>query len=210
MVAKDLTLAWRAVSLKIAENESYLIELDQQNGDGDLGLSLKNGFAAIVSYLEQASEADLGRLFMGSAKALNETSPSTLGTILSLGLTGMAKSLKGKTSADIADLAEAMKQGLANIEQKAGSKEGEKTILDALYPGVRTLWEHREEPSGTAWRAAAEAAAAGSENTRTMRAVHGRAAYYGDKSIGILDGGSAAGRLIFEALQEYAERGIRS
>jgi hypothetical protein len=33
-----------------------------------------------------------------------------------------------------------------------------------------------------------------------MRSVHGRAAYYGDKSIGILDGGSVAGRLIFEAV----------
>lgn len=31
-----------------------------------------------------------------------------------------------------------------------------------------------------------------------------RAAYYGDKSIGLLDGGSAAGRLVFESLAALA------
>lgn len=205
MVVKDLTPAWRAISRKIEENEAYLIELDQQNGDGDLGLSLKNGFTAIVRCLEASQEEDLGRLFMESAKALNETSPSTLGTILSLGLTGMAKALKGKTSANLEEIVKAMKQGLENIEKKAGSKEGEKTILDALYPAVRALSEYSGESLAAAWQAAAEAAAEGSENTKTMRAVHGRAAYYGDKSIGILDGGSVAGRLIFEALPEYFE-----
>jgi hypothetical protein len=36
-----------------------------------------------------------------------------------------------------------------------------------------------------------------------MKPVHGRAAYYGDKSIGLLDGGSAAGRLIFEGISAF-------
>ncbi|MCI8513630.1 MAG: dihydroxyacetone kinase subunit L [Lachnospiraceae bacterium] len=202
MTAKELRSAWKTISCKIAENEAYLIGLDQQNGDGDLGLSLKNGFAAIVRYLDETDEEDLGRLFMGSAKTLNEASPSTLGTILSLGLSGMAKNLRGKSSADTGEIAEAMKQGLENIEKKAGSKEGEKTILDALYPALRALEEHRTASPETAWQAAADAAASGSERTRSLRAVHGRAAYYGEKSIGILDGGSAAGRLIFEALAE--------
>ena len=49
---------------------------------------------------------------------------------------------------------------------------------------------------------AAEAAARGSESTANMPAVHGRAAYYGEKSIGLVDGGSVVGRLIFETLAE--------
>ena len=48
----------------------------------------------------------------------------------------------------------------------------------------------------------AEAAARGSESTANMPAVHGRAAYYGEKSIGLVDGGSVVGRLIFETLAE--------
>ena len=48
--------------------------------------------------------------------------------------------------------------------------------------------------------AAAEKAAQGSENTKEMKSVHGRAAYYTEQSIGILDGGSVVGKLIIEAL----------
>jgi hypothetical protein len=36
-----------------------------------------------------------------------------------------------------------------------------------------------------------------------MKSVHGRAAYYGEKSIGILDGGSVAGKLIFQGIYVY-------
>jgi hypothetical protein len=35
-----------------------------------------------------------------------------------------------------------------------------------------------------------------------MRSVHGRAAYYGDL-IGVQDGGSVAGALIFRAVSDY-------
>lgn len=52
------------------------------------------------------------------------------------------------------------------------------------------------------FKKAARAAAEGSERTRQMRSVHGRAAYYGDGSIGQLDGGSVVGRIIFETLAE--------
>jgi hypothetical protein len=36
-----------------------------------------------------------------------------------------------------------------------------------------------------------------------MRSVHGRAAYYGDKSLGIVDGGAVVGMLIFRSVAEY-------
>ena len=35
-----------------------------------------------------------------------------------------------------------------------------------------------------------------------MKAVWGRAAYYGEKSLGVLDGGSVVGALIFEAIKD--------
>ena len=47
---------------------------------------------------------------------------------------------------------------------------------------------------------AALAAAAGAESTRNMQAVHGRAAYYKEKSIGFMDGGAIVGKLIFEGI----------
>ncbi|MDR0400872.1 MAG: dihydroxyacetone kinase subunit L, partial [Treponema sp.] len=130
--------------------------------------------------------------------------PSSLGTIISFGFMGMAKALKGKEDAGAAELAAAMEAGLANIMEKAKSKPGEKTILDSLCPAVEALKAHAAEGRAAMYQAAARAAAEGSEASRNMRSVHGRAAYYGDKSIGVLDGGSVVGSLIFQGLEEWA------
>lgn len=187
---------------KITENKEYLILLDQQNGDGDLGLSMCGGFGAVCAYLASVEETDLGRVFMQASKTFNEAAPSSLGTILSIAMMGMAKKLKGKTEFTLVEMTEALQGGVDNIVAKAGSKPGEKTILDALDPAVCRLRECVGEGPAAACREAAEAAAQGSERTKQMKAVHGRAAYYAEKSIGVLDGGSVVGRLIFEGIAD--------
>ncbi len=202
MKAEQVKEIFAQISAVMTENRDYLIELDQQNGDGDLGISMSEGYEAVVHYLESAEEKDLGKLFMGCARTFNEAAPSSLGTITSFGLMGMAKALKGKEEAPFAEAAQAMEKGLENIMAKGGAKPGEKTIIDALDPGIRTLLEYAGDPD-QAVKKAAEAAAEGSEATRAMHSVHGRAAYYGDKSIGVLDGGSVVGKLIFEGISRY-------
>ena len=192
--------AFAAISRVMDENKDYLIALDQQNGDGDLGISMSDGYRAVAIWLAAAEETDLGRLLMKSASVFNEAAPSSLGTITSFGLIGMAKALKGKQEATLCEMADAMMAGVLEIMNKAKSKPGEKTILDALWPAVEALKAHCDEGARTAFAFASEAAHAGSEQTRQMRSVHGRAAYYGDKSIGILDGGSVAGALIFKGI----------
>jgi dihydroxyacetone kinase len=207
MNVQSLKEAMNAVSEVMAANKDYLIELDQQNGDGDLGISMAAGFKAAGEYLAgNTEEKDLGRLFMKCGAVFNEAAPSSLGTILSIGMMGMAKALKGREEADTRTIALAMEAGVASIMEKAKSKPGEKTILDALCPGIEALKQGSGEDPGTAWAEAAKAAAAGSESTKNMRSVHGRAAYYGDKSIGVLDGGSVVGKLIFESLAGFLKR----
>lgn len=198
MNATQIKAAMQRIAESMEANKLLLVKLDQQNGDGDLGLSMAGGFGAVVQMLEATGETDLGRLFHQMSRTFNEAAPSSLGTILSFGMLGMAQSLKGKTDATVGEMACAMQNGLEKIMVKAGSKPGEKTVLDALFPAVETLQASADAPD--AWSKAADAAAAGSENTRSMRAVHGRASYYGDKTIGMLDGGSVVGKLIFEAI----------
>ena len=191
--ASVIKAKFQAIADTMAENCDYLVELDRQNGDGDLGFSMKSGFADTSKALAESDETDLGKLFMLASRTFNESAPSSLGTILSIGMMGVAKALKGKTEADAAEMSAALKAGLDKIMEKTGSGLGEKTILDSLNPGIEAL------ASGDL-AAAASAAAEGSEATKQMLAKHGRAAYYGEKSIGILDGGSVVGKLIFEAI----------
>ncbi len=199
---QTIAAAFSSISNQMAANREYLIELDAQNGDGDLGISMDSGFKAVAAYVQTPDETDLGRLLLKASKVLNESSPSSLGTILSFALMGMAKALKGKETATTDEMVAAMDAGVNLIMEKAGSKRGEKTILDSLCPALDALKGSAGESAKERFEKAAQAAAAGSESTKQMRSVHGRAAYYGDKSIGILDGGSVVGKLIFEGIAQ--------
>ena len=195
-----LRAAMGEIAAVMAENRQYLIELDQRNGDGDLGISMAEGFGAASAFVNVSEETDLGKLLVGASKVFNEAAPSSLGTIMSFYMMGMARTLKGHETADTALVGEAMTSGVAKIMERANSKPGEKTVLDALDPAARALCAHADQGALAAWKAAATAAADGSDSTAAMQAVHGRAAYYGDKAIGLIDGGSVAGKLIFQAL----------
>ncbi len=201
MTVSTLLAALEKISERIDENKDELIRLDQQNGDGDLGLSMSDGFHAAVGYLTSAEERDLGKALSRCADSFNEAAPSSLGTIVAFVMKGMAVRLKGLESCTLEETAEAMKNGCETVMKRAGSKPGEKTILDSLVPGVEAL-ERNAGDAKTAFAQAARAARAGSEATLAMRAKWGRAAYYGDASVGLLDGGSVVGALVFEALRD--------
>jgi len=204
MNAKTLCGAIQKISDIITENRDFLVKLDQVNGDGDLGISMSDGFQASLEFLKGSEETDLGRLFLGMSGAFNEAAPSSLGTILSVGMMGMAKALNGKNEATIEELAQAMDRGLKSIMARSGAKPGEKTVVDALVPAVAALKENAPLGEKAAFETAAKQAAEGSEKTKEMVSVHGRAAYYAGKSLGVIDGGSVVGRLIFEAISSFA------
>ena len=85
MNVQGLGKAIKKISRKIETNKDYLVKLDQQNGDGDLGISMSDGFKAVDILLELSEEEDLGKILMKSGSAFNEAAPSSLGTILSFG-----------------------------------------------------------------------------------------------------------------------------
>ena len=163
---------------------------------------MSEGFKAVDMLLEISEEKDLGKLLMKAGNAFNEAAPSSLGTILSFGLTGMAKALKGTREAGGEQIAVALRAGVDKIMEKAGSKPGERTILDSLCPAVEA-YAGALGMETCPLEAAAKAAAAGAEATKQMKPVHGRAAYYGEKCLGNPDGGAVVGQLIFEALSRY-------
>ena len=189
-----------AIAKEMTENRDYLVELDQRNGDGDLGISMSEGFNALVEVLNMTEETDLGKVFRDLSKTFNESAPSSLGTILSFGLMGIAKELKGKTEVSRQEFSVALEKGLDNILDKTGSKVGEKTIIDSLSPGIESLLSSGSEEDKAAFQNAYEASKAGAEKTKEMMAVHGRAAYYGEKSLGLVDGGAVVGTLIFKGM----------
>ena len=203
--SSDIKNILKEILKLMQENRDYLVELDAKAGDGDLGISMCQGFTAICKGLETEDSQDIGKIMMKASMILNEASPSTLGTILSVALIKGAKPLKGKTEIGVKEAADFFTAGIEAIMERAGSKRGEKTILDALCAGNDSLIESAKigESLNVAVKKAYESAHQGMLDTINMRAVHGRAAYYAESSIGKQDGGATVGMLIFKGIHNY-------
>lgn len=202
MTKTDLERICEAVRDKMVQECDYLVSLDARNGDGDLGLTMRDCWTAVAEAVRTAQTEDLGTVLLQCAQSANRAAPSTMGTITSFWLMGAARALRGETEVTIEAFADALAAGIENICAKAGSKAGDKTMLDALIPAVSSLKEHAGEGAAAAAEAACKAAKGGAESTRNMVSKHGRAAYYGEKSFGLVDGGAVAAAMIFEAVGE--------
>ncbi len=186
----------------IRANRDRLIDLDSQMGDGDLGLSMGDGFTAAAITAEEFPGDDCGKLLYAVGKAFNNAAPSSMGTLLSAGWMRAGKALKGKTNltpGDIADLCAALLAGVVDLGK---AKPGDKTFVDGFGPGVDALKAAlaRGEDLCAATLQAAEAAKKGFESTRGMVAAFGRAAIRGEDSRNEFDAGAAVAAVMFEAL----------
>ncbi len=188
----------------MVENRDYLINLDSIVGDGDLGLTMSDGFVAAYKAALDSEEPDIGKILYNAGKAMSTAVPSTMGTLMASGFMQAGKVLKGKTELtdmDIADIFGAYLEGVAN---RGKAKVGDKTFLDGLDPAVKALKEalNAGELLPVAATKARVAAEEGFKNTTNMIAVHGRAATRGEASRTLEDPGAAVAMLIMKAFEK--------
>lgn len=183
------------------ENRELLIELDSVVGDGDLGLTMSDGFKAANEQAKSMDENDIGKLLYMAGKAMSTAVPSTMGTLMASGLMQAGKVLKGKTQcedSDVVTLFAAFEEGVAN---RGKAKVNEKTFIDGIHPAVESLEasvKAGDDLNSMASKALV-AAQTGYENTATMLAVHGRAATRGEASRSLKDPGAYVAKLMMEA-----------
>ena len=197
----ELFEAWRAA---MAENKEYLIELDQAAGDGDLGLSMTDGFTAISAYIrEHPQQEDVGALFYGAGKAMNAHASSSLGTLIASGFMEAGKAFKGRAAMSGGELGAFLDSFEQGVIKRGKAKVGEKTFLDGFDPAVRIMKCAAEEDLAEAMERARTAARNGSNGTVGMLACWGRAARRGEESRALLDPGSVVAALMIETLADY-------
>lgn len=189
------------------ENKEYLIDLDSVVGDGDLGLTMGDGFKAAYGAVADGSEADAGKLLYSAGKAMSTAVPSTMGTLMASGLMQSGKVLKGKTELENDDITAVFQGYLEGVMNRGKAKVGEKTFLDGLAPAVEAMGAAfaNGETIKEAAKKAVVAAEAGFENTTTMLAVHGRAATRGEASRSLKDPGAAVAVLLMRAFEAACE-----
>ncbi len=184
-------------------NKSVLTELDSVVGDGDLGLTMSDGFAAAARYAQQSDERDMGRFFYMAGKAMASAVPSTMGTLMASGLMQVGKALKGRQTLELTEAGVLFQAWYDGVQQRGKAQPGEKTFLDGMGPALVALLAG-EEPL-TAARSALLQAQQGVQQTTTMVAKHGRAAIHGERSRTFVDPGAMVAQLLIQGYFNFVQ-----
>ncbi|ANP86088.1 dihydroxyacetone kinase subunit DhaK [Rhizobium leguminosarum] len=166
----------------LISQETELNRLDGRVGDGDTGSTVASGARSVLARLDTLPLDRPAATLASLGEILGTSMGGSSGVLLSIFFTAAAK-----TMADKADISAALLAGLDRMTFYGGAAVGDRTMVDALSPALQAL------ASGDVI-AAAKAAAAGAESTKTMmKARAGRASYVGERDLaGVADPGAVA------------------
>jgi triose/dihydroxyacetone kinase / FAD-AMP lyase (cyclizing) len=181
--------------------EAHLTDLDSRAGDGDLGASMVRAAEAIRALPEEAFVNPANAL-VAIGNALRRAIGGSSGPFYAIALARAGRHLAQKGRFEPDDFRDALSVATDAISEIGGAKQGDRTMLDALYPALAELRALEAAPPAEAWRAAAKAADEGAQATSAMTPKLGRASYLGERAVGVPDGGAVAVAIWLKALAE--------
>ena len=174
---------FESVGTLFVEKKEELCDMDAKLGDGDLGLTMSKGYAALPDIMRAEAEGaggDIGKLLMKAGMKMSSLVPSTMGFLMSTGVMEGGKALKGATELDGAALAKYLVGFAAGVQKRGKCEAGQRTIYDAILPASVAASEAAAAGADLEGviKAALEAAKAGVEATKDMVPVFGKAAVH--------------------------------
>jgi len=200
----------QSVAEELIAQKDELTTLDAELGDGDLGRTIEWGFKAILEDLTSLDEPDMGKALFKEGKIFSNAAPSSFGGLFGTLLMQVGKTLRGKDAAGLSDLADGLQNALDALMERGKAKIGDKTMLDAMHPAIqamRDIIDSKGEDASLAdfFRAAADAADRGAEETKDLKSQIGRASWQGDRSAGKMDPGAKAIAMMLDAAARHAD-----
>ncbi|MBU2991870.1 dihydroxyacetone kinase subunit L [Octadecabacter sp. 1_MG-2023] len=197
LTSNHLRHAIRAIQKDVDAMGDLLNELDAKLGDGDLGVTMVNGFNNMAAIADDLPD-DFGRACMEAAKAMTKVSGSSFGTLMGISLMAVAKQTKGEDTIPWSRLSDLIGTAIDAMMERGGASLGDKTILDSLE-AIRRACTELDRPD-TVLSASVEAATDALYSFRDKPNRIGRARIFGDKTIGMDDPGMVAIQKMLQAL----------
>jgi len=187
MLNKDILIS----SLKKLYEEAKKLhdefnEADGKIGDGDLGITILNGFEEINNNINKFSD-DMGANFMICSQAFVKKSGSSFGTLIAFSFMNISKGLKGKKECNHEDIINILKTALKTILERGKTKIGDKTIADTLDLIIKNLDNNTNYSE--VFKSSTKQAL---ENFRGKKILIGRARMFEDKTKNLDDPGMFA------------------
>jgi phosphoenolpyruvate---glycerone phosphotransferase subunit DhaL len=201
-ISRDAVLQWiEAYAALIAQNETYLTELDAAIGDADHGANMHRGMQAVTAKLPGIADKDIGTILKTVGMTLVSTVGGASGPLYGTFFLQMATATANQSGLTLADWAVALEAGLNGVIMRGKAQSGDKTMIDALLPALNSLKEAIAQgmAQGDALRQSALAAETGRDATVPLVARKGRASYLGERSAGHQDPGATSAHLLLKA-----------
>jgi phosphoenolpyruvate---glycerone phosphotransferase subunit DhaL len=188
----------RAYAAAIAENRAELVRLDTAIGDGDHGTNMDRGMRKAVEKVDGTAGDDIGALLKAVGMALVSSVGGAAGPLYGTLFLHMGMASSGREELDLAGWTAALESGVQGVQTRGKAEPGDKTMLDALLPGVEALRAAAADDGSLAdaLRRSAAAAEEGMRATIPMEARRGRASYLGPRSVGHQDPGATSSQLL--------------
>jgi dihydroxyacetone kinase len=196
--------AFRLVARRMKSHSEALRELDAACGDGDLGITVSKGFAAIERRLPELEHDPPARLLKSLGMTFNNAAASTFGVFFATGCMHAARSIESKETLSTRDLCSMLRSAAEGIATRGRAQVGDRTLLDALIPACEAAEIAVEEDAGMekVLAAAAKAAQQGADATRDLEPKVGRSRWLGKKALGVKDPGATFVAFFLEACLE--------
>ena len=190
---------------KIIENKDFLTDLDRLIGDADHGINMARGYTEVLKTLDQEN-TDIGAVLKDAGKVLIKTVGGASGPLYGTAYMKAGKVMNGKTEVTAEDAKAMMDAIIGGIKLRGKAEQGEKTMLDSMFPAKEALDAALAagEDGKAALAAAVKAAEEGIEYTKTIIATKGRASYLGERSLGHQDPGATSFTLMLKDVADLA------
>ena len=196
---------WVTLSAEaITAARDELTRLDSAIGDADHGANMDRGFKAAVEKLSSDPPGDPAAVFKAVGMTLLSKVGGAGGPLYGTFFMKLADPVADKQELEPEDWAAALRAGVEGVMGRGKAQVGDKTMVDALVPGVEALEAAVGEgvPLADALERSSAAAAEGVEATVALVARKGRASYLGERSAGHQDPGATSSQLLLHTAAE--------
>ena len=197
LTTESIKTAVDAIHANIDVVGAELNELDGKVGDGDLGVTLINGFNNIQT-IKEDMPSDVGMALFECAKAITKVSGSSFGTLMATALMAAGKLTKGQEQVSWNEISSLLQASQDAMIARGGANLGDKTVLDSLQ-AVIDATKDIDEPK-TLLNSAKTASESALAEFKDKQCKIGRARIFGERTIGMDDPGMVAIQRMLESL----------
>lgn len=181
--------------------EEELTAIDAKFGDADHGFTMAKVCNAILAAID-ASDGNIQEMLDDMAMAVMAINGGSAVPLWNTWLDGMQGGAPEAEEIDAEGIKAVFARAFEELDEMSGAKVGDKTMMDALIPASEAIAAYAGEEEAELFRLAAEAAAAGAENSKNFPSKFGRAKSYGTKTIGTPDAGAMSMACFFKGLAQ--------